>query len=117
MDSESFKKYMDKVKAETTSLLTHILPDWTVIGVHDGEEYFKTTSIEEAVEYATAVEEAYVWIKNGNWKVKLFLVYGNSPGELVCDWSWTKGMPKELNDSLDAKLSEWSDKQQAAANK
>lgn len=115
--TEAYLKYREKVKAETTSLLTHLLPDWTVIGVHDGEEYFKTTSIEEAVGYATAVEEAYVWIKNGNWKIKLFLVYGNGPGELICDYSWTKGTPKDILDAFEAKIAEWSDKQQEAANK
>lgn len=112
--NDEYLKAMEKHKAETTRLLSHLLPDWTVIGVHDCEEYEKTESIEKAVELATAVDEAHVYIKNGKWQVRLFLVYGNGAGELVSDYSWTKGMSKSLLDALEAKLTEWSDKEAQA---
>ena len=53
--------------------------------VDDGYEEY--TTIEAMVNNLTSVDEAWLTVRNPEGKEKnLYLVYGNSPGELVCDY-------------------------------
>lgn len=54
--------------------------------VHDGEERMAVRTWEEALSTVLSVDESSLVIKAPDGKPKwLFIVLGNSPGELVCD--------------------------------
>lgn len=79
-------------------------------GVDDGGEEHVVRSIEQAIEIITSVDDSTLFVSHDSLRRKkypdqvrhlpLFLVLGNGPGELVCDW------PRA--DYLDATLDAWS---------
>lgn len=88
-------------KPETRSLLLRLRKaQWELVNANDGEELYPFKSITQMVEGLTAVEESVLCIRKAGFGTWLKLVYGNSPGELVCDY----GIPEDakLADELDA---------------
>lgn len=61
---------------------------FTVKAVHDGEEWVKVCTEAEALEAALGVDESHIRFRNADGdKLTYFLVMGNEPDELVCDYS------------------------------
>jgi hypothetical protein len=96
-------------RPETRSLLRALVKaGFTIDAVSDGEEWTQGTpavAIPAAVKILTSVDESQltVWCPDSTALKQLWLVFGNSPGELVSDY--TTGSPL-----LDATLAEHSDK-------
>jgi hypothetical protein len=62
--------------------------DFTILAVNNGDEWVKLSdvSITEFLEETVAADEAVLLVRyTDDRKYKLYLVFGNSPGELVCD--------------------------------
>lgn len=72
-------------------LITHLKEaGWWVSTVNDGEEdihFQKFHSIEAVIADASAVDEAHVFFTDGSHRGTAWLVWGNSPIELVADHS------------------------------
>ena len=62
--------------------------------VHDGEQWeriqpgTKLKVRQDAAEIITSVDESYVHIKHNGITGKLFIVLGNEPSEILCDYSY-----------------------------
>lgn len=82
-------------KPETRSLLRSLQEAGFKINLTDnGEERMKVTEAtteDKIIEELTACDESHLYIEKDGSRTALFLVYGNSPGELVCDY----GIPKD----------------------
>jgi len=57
---------------------------WALQAVDDGEEREEVSTIDEAMELIDGVDESWVFFDGGAF---LFLVRGNMPWEVVCDYS------------------------------
>lgn len=75
---------------------------FTMVSADNGEDELKvvsTTTIDALIEALYACDESHLNVidpaGNEQW---LYLVYGNDPGELVCDYS----MPAEGTDYIEA---------------
>lgn len=97
-------------KPEIRSFLMRLLADgWEIRWMNDGDdESTRFVHIEQAVEYLSGVDESTVsalapgsyWMppapdsETGKWKTvgscRFLLILGNSPGELVSDYSWPR---------------------------
>jgi hypothetical protein len=77
-------------KPETRSLLQSLIQaGFTLASTDNGENRERFTTIEKAIEELTATDESKLYVfppGEPNRELGLFLVYGNSPGELVCDY-------------------------------
>jgi hypothetical protein len=105
---------------ETRSLLRHLsaagFQPYKVddMGDDDMEPVTKSENLEELAQAAYAVDEALLYVRqaDGQPLARLFLVYGNSPGELVCDWNTFKKASDTEKQRLDASLTGWAYKQE-----
>ena len=103
-------------KPEITSLLQALeAAGFSSIEVDNGGGWEAFDTIEEAVEDIVAVDEAFVTLLSPKRinpylvkKVSLFLVLGNSPGELVCDYTYIP----ELEAVIDKHSKEWEGRPQ-----
>lgn len=79
---------------------------WELRHVWDGGERVKVTNETEAVEAITAVDEARLYVRRGDGvtteKGWAFFVLGNSPEEVVCDYTTNLT-------ALDSLIDEWID--------
>ncbi len=90
------------------SLLTELIHNgYTIENVDNGEEEYFTDDIDEATSLIDATDESYLTISKGKTRSCLFIVLGNSPHELVSDFS----MPQDKIDAADLEhtLINWSD--------
>lgn len=75
---------------------------------------------EQTVDIVTSVDEANIYVRrtgtnhNEDGRVRLFLVLGNCPGELVADGARNKVLPVRVEDELWRVICRWSDKQQSS---
>lgn len=115
---------------ETRSLLERLVAaGCTLLEGDNGEYKFKfperTTpenypaAVAKFIEDLTACDESHLWVKVPGYDRPfwLFLVYGNSPGELVSDYSCPKDLPYNdtsfaLNPVTMSHYDEWSSKPQ-----
>ena len=104
-------------KPETTALIERLqAAGFSIVGANDGEEFHKFADVAQTVGVLTSVDESHLYLRHDNneRRIALFLVYGNEPGELVCDY----GIPSaesvaELLDAVtQAHCDEWSGKEQ-----
>lgn len=73
-------------KPETRSLLRSLKTAGFCIGsVYDGGENITIDSETTAVEAICSVDESTLTVRINGRSLRLFLVLGNEPGELVCD--------------------------------
>ena len=93
------KKLINDWRPETSSLIARLQKAGaTIISVHNGEysTKFSEVSIDKFILEAIACDTAHLFITLPcHSSARLFLVYGNNPGELVCDYS----IPSRENDS------------------
>jgi|694.fasta_scaffold111777_6 hypothetical protein len=85
---------------------------YTIVAVFDGEEWTKfnqTTNLavrKEATDIITSVDECHLRIKKGDMKLRLFIVLGNEPEEIVVAYTPND----ELEVSLDKYITIWEGK-------
>jgi hypothetical protein len=112
-------KIINDFRPETASLLNRILAaGWKIISTDDGSDEDSTiqfSTVEVAVEHLTSVDDSYVRIEPPNGKrckrYTLALIYGNSPGELVSDYSFPHS-GDEFEPILKLHETEWEGKKQ-----
>lgn len=89
-------------KAVVRALVEHLGKfGWNAVEVNDGGEEpaikvrvpvprpsSRGLSADEVIEHAFAVDEAWVYFSNGPRKHWVFLVFGNSPEEVISDYSY-----------------------------
>lgn len=79
---------------------------WTAYRTNDGERIEAHTDPESVMEVCFNLDEVRVGFRNeAGDKHNIFLVFGNSPNEIVCDWGFTDGDP----DGFDAAISAATD--------
>lgn len=99
-------------RPEVTSLLNRILAaGWTIVSTDDNGDIQPFTTVEAATDHITSVDEGYINLRRPDGKyIWVFIVFGNSPGELICDYSTPAG---ETFDSISrAHCEEWEGKDQ-----
>lgn len=88
-------------------VITHLVGQgWAVVGVNDGGEKIsaKGKTVEQVVDDADGVDEAWITFTCGHATGTLWLVWGNSPIELIADHTTADG----FGDAVDAaQLSVW----------
>ena len=87
MNNEA-RKYNDW-HPETRSLIKAFLAaGLTITATDNGGDREEFKDVEQTVKHLTACDDSYVYLQTADGK-KLWvsLVYGNSPGELPCDYS------------------------------
>lgn len=105
-------------RKETDSLFNRLVKaGFTILAVNDGMDWEDVTKQDKAVATATniacSVHEAWVRIYRDGHVFTLYLVYGNSPGELVSDFSWKRDAEdsqafSDLDSLLDQHYNDWS---------
>lgn len=102
-------------RPEVTSLLKRMLAaGFTLDLVGDGESpEVKNPTLEQTVAMVTGVDEAFIYVtppksKKSRW---VYLVLGNSPGELVSDYT----CDDEIDAVSSAHYNEWEKKPQPKA--
>lgn len=75
---------------------------WCPHKVDDGEELILVgeASIDEVVDACSAVDECTLYLRDGTLKGTLFLVWGNSPEELIADHSECNGFGEAVDQAL-----------------
>ena len=105
-------KMINDWKPETKSLIKTLLKhNLTIVSVDNGEDEtnFADVSLSDFIEQTMACDEANLYVKASDGKIKrLYLVYGNSPGELVCDYS----VCPEIDAATNEHFNNWDGKDQ-----
>lgn len=72
-----------------TAILDHMKKDgWTLLEVNDSEEVYSVHNVTAtAVMHVTDVDEATVILRKGDLRGWIFFVLGNSPEEVICDYT------------------------------
>lgn len=119
-------RMLNNWKPETKAVLDRFLAaGWKIEWTMDGDqEKTKFTTLEAAIEHVTSCDEGWVRVtKDGNGST-LCLVFGNSPGELVSDYTYpgekgtyeprkgTEAWKEELDLITTAHSQEWEGKDQ-----
>ena len=103
-------------KPETRSLYRRLKKaGFEPVGVDDrcGEGPERPKSEDHALDVLTACDESTLTIKRNGERFALYLVYGNSPGELVCDYTYRDTQAgKELNAVTTAHYEAWEGRKQ-----
>lgn len=104
-------------KPECRALISRLqAADFVILGGHNGEDRCKWDSkpdtFEAFLDELLACDECNLYVQRSAKKYTLFLVLGNSPGELVCDY--TAGS-QALDDLTMAHFDEWTAYQQPKA--
>ena len=99
-------------KPETKSLIETLQKHGlTIVSVDNGESKtnFADTTLDNFIEETMACDEANLYVKTPEGKVKtLYLVYGNNPGELVCDYT----IAPEIDAATDEHYNAWDGRKQ-----
>src|SRR4029077_7133269 len=104
-------------KPELRSLI-HSLTErgFSIIGGNNGEEPFDY-SIPGFLDELTACDESDLFIEKNNHRFTLVLIFGNSPGELVADYHFSRAAQyssalADLDAVLDAHYAKWEGRKQ-----
>ena len=104
----AYKDYRPETRSLFKTLKAH---DFTLSAVNNGEEWVKLENVgaREFLEETVAADEAVVTVRYTDGKrYKLYLVFGNCPGELVCDYSSFD----PLSEAVDEHADKWEDRKQ-----
>ena len=97
---------------ETRSLLKTLQSHGLIVHqVDNGETVtpFAGTSLADFIAEATACDEARLYVKTPSGETRsLYLVFGNSPGELVCD----HGVDALVEAAVDEHYNKWDGRKQ-----
>lgn len=98
-------------KPETRSLIRALKAAGVeIVGGDNGEE--QSRDAKGIVELLTACDEARLYVRINGVRKWLYLVYGNAPGELVCDYVFDETLDKVV----DAHYEKWSGRKQPVKN-
>ena len=84
--------------------------NFQIISGSDGVEMFKFDKMgrTDFLESITGADEGFMWVRYKEATYNLYLVYGNEPGEVVCDYSSTP----ELDQVMDTHYEKWQNRKQ-----
>jgi ribosomal protein S5 len=103
---------MNDYRPEIRSLLKTLKSNRFVpVSINNGEEIIKADSMtsRKFLEEIVAVDQVTLLVQNNKGvKCKLFLVYGNEPGVVVCDYT----DHPDLEKAVDAHYDAWEGKKQ-----
>lgn len=69
---------------------------FTLHSVNDGEERFAQPSLNFAVDTVTSVDESWITFTDSNGERRgVFIVLGNEPCEIVCDYTYPKNTSQD----------------------
>ena len=107
------KRIINDWYPETKALLDRLTDaGCKLLSGDNGEENFKFTgNLDDFIANLTACDESHLFVETPTRPGKpteSFLVYGNSPGELMCDYI----VDDTINKVVDAHYKEWSEKTQ-----
>lgn len=91
---------------ETTDLLNALLAAGFAILSGEHEYAFKFRDVAQMAARLTECDESRLWVRKGGGVYGLLLVYGNSPGELVADYSLPRGVDL-LEPVIEAHYNKW----------
>ena len=88
---------------------------FTIVGGHNGEERFAPDS--DFIENLTATDESDLYITKRGFKFTLNLILGNSPGELVADYCFSRAAGyssalADLDKITEAHYTKWQGRKQ-----
>lgn len=109
-------KLLNDWRPETRALLQGLAhAGLKPVKVSNGEEKYPYESDDQAIAVLTATDESNLYVACPDGKIRsLFLVYGNSPGELVCDHS---GGYAPLEAAVTVVADAWEGREQPKATK
>lgn len=83
---------------------------WNLVGVHDGEEFHKTSRELTVLDHVFSVDESWIQFHRDDWTVSVFIVLGNSGAEVVADYSapTSQHLVKFESEVMDD-FNEWND--------
>lgn len=92
--------------------------DFDILAVNDGEEDLNVVSLSgslaernEATEYITAVDEAWLFVSRNGMRGRIYIVLGNEPDELVADYGAnTEELMPFIDDVVEAHRNQWEGK-------
>jgi hypothetical protein len=102
---------MKDYRPEVRSLLKSLRQaGFTPISVNNGEEIVRYSDVSktEFLEEIVSVDEATLRLLHNNKRVSIFLVLGNEPGEIACDY--TDYDP--LEEVIDSHYDRWENRKQ-----
>lgn len=112
------KNLINDWRPETISLIKRLqAAGFEIVSVENGEDSvnFDKVVFDRFIHTAIACDEARLFIICPNTKKQswIYLVFGNNPGELVCDYSLPGGTDNKLLDQVTtAHYNEWELKSQ-----
>jgi len=102
---------MKDYRPEVRSLLKSLRQaGFTPLSVNNGEENVRYSDVSktEFLEEIVSVDEATIRLQHNNKRVGIFLVLGNDPGEIACDY--TDYEP--LEEVIDSHYDRWENRKQ-----
>lgn len=87
-----------------------------LVNVHDGEDYefFTGNSLSQrktATATIVSVDVSRLTVEKNNLRGRLYIILGNEPSELVCDWGSASGeIMEELETVVNAHSEQWEGK-------
>lgn len=100
-------KKMRRYEAEFRSLIWRLNKQrWPIVQVDNGEESTNTSDADKIIQEGLACDECHVYFTHPNGMRRegmpgktlwAYLVLGNSPGELVCDYASPNAASTELD--------------------
>ena len=87
---------------------------FNISAVHDGEKMIKidqglsTTAIRHsAADSVVSVDESFVYINKDGMNARLFIVLGNEPDEIVCDYTYPPKLEELIDEVIDKYSTQW----------
>jgi hypothetical protein len=102
---------MKDYRPEVRSLLKSLRQaGFTPLSVNNGEENVRYSDVSktEFLEEIVSVDEATIRLQHNNKRVSIFLVLGNDPGEIACDYSDYD----PLEEVIDSHYDRWENRKQ-----
>jgi hypothetical protein len=102
---------MKDYRPEVRSLLKSLRQaGFTPLSVNNGEENVRYSDVSktEFLEEIVSVDEATIRLQHNNKRVGIFLVLGNDPGEIACDYSDYD----PLEEVIDSHYDRWENRKQ-----
>lgn len=110
------KNLINDWEPETASLLAILIKHgFNLLTSVNGEDEPVTYNDEQQkkfLEHLTSCDDSHLYVEKDGVKLWLYLVFGNDPGELVSDYSFTDELQKSIDAAVLEHRDEWEGKQQ-----
>jgi len=105
-------EYYNDWKSVVKSLIKFLVADGFVpFKANNGEDSITSDHRGRLAEKICECDEGNLFVRKGEFTARLFIVLGNSPEELVCDYGWKGGDCDELEESLARFSAYWEGKE------